>query len=439
VKLPDLLATKPGRLFAFFSLYLTEGIPLGFTATAIATQMRRQGLGPTEIGAFVGTLYLPWAFKWVMGPFVDVLSTDRFGRRRLWIVLTQIMMTVMLLAAMPINFTAELRFFTIVIFGLNFFAATQDVAIDALACNVLNEKERGLANGLMFGGAYLGQAVGGAGVLFLIPHTGLSATFVFVAAVVMSVTLFVVLPMREPKGPPRVQAEGSALAVVGRELFQFGRDALRAFTGSRAAWVGVIFALLPGGAYALSLSLQSNLAVEFGLNDQKVAQLALASTVISAVCCVVGGWLSDRFGRRRMLTLFYIGTAIPGLCLAWIMFREGWIMPVDPQWRDRPVPSGLLITTFWAACLVFAVFQGLHYGTRSALFMDITTPAVAATQFTAYMAMMNLVISYSATWQGYAIETWGYPMTLTIDAVAGLVCLGCLPFMVKAQASQAKA
>ncbi len=439
MKLPDLLASKPGRLFAFFALYLTEGIPLGFTATAIATQMRRQGLGPTEIGAFVGTLYLPWAFKWVMGPFVDVLSTDRFGRRRMWIVLTQIMMTVMLLAAMPINFTAELKFFTIVIFGLNFFAATQDVAIDALACNVLSEKERGLANGLMFSGAYLGQAVGGAGVLFLIPYTGLPTTFVFVVAVVLSVTLFVVLPMREPKGPPRARAEGSALAAVGRELYQFGREALQAFTGSRAAWVGVIFALLPGGAYALSLSLQSNLAVEFGLNDQKVAQLALASTVISAACCVVGGWLSDRFGRRKMLTLFYIGTAIPGLCLAWIMFREGWIMPVDPQWRDRPVPSGVLLSAFWTACLAFAVFQGLMYGTRSALFMDITTPAVAATQFTAYMAMMNLVISYSATWQGYAIEAWGYPMTLTLDAVAGLVCLVCLPFMVKPQAPQAKA
>ena len=70
-----------GRLAAFFFLYLTEGIPLGFTATAIATQMRRQGLGPAEIGAFVGSLYLPWAFKWAFGPFVDVLSSDRCGRR----------------------------------------------------------------------------------------------------------------------------------------------------------------------------------------------------------------------------------------------------------------------------------------------------------------------------------------------------------------------
>jgi len=56
MKLPNLLATKNGRLAAFFALYLTEGIPLGFTATAIATQMRRQGLGPAEIGVFVGSL-----------------------------------------------------------------------------------------------------------------------------------------------------------------------------------------------------------------------------------------------------------------------------------------------------------------------------------------------------------------------------------------------
>src|SRR5690606_26501601 len=112
---------------------------------------------------------------------------------------------------------------------------------------------------------------------------------------------------------------------------QFIRDVFRAFSSSRAAWIGLIFALLPGGAYALSLALQSNLAVELGLHDSDIAKLALASTVISAVCCVIGGWLSDRFGRRKMLALFYVGTAIPGFVLAWFMWRQGWIMPIDPQ------------------------------------------------------------------------------------------------------------
>jgi predicted MFS family arabinose efflux permease len=70
------------------------------------------------------------------------------------------------------------------------------------------------------------------------------------------------------------------------------------------------------------------------------------------------------------------------------------------------------------------------YGTRTALFMDITDPKVAATQFTAYMAMMNLCISYSATWQGWWIERHGYPSTLLADSLLGLVCLLVLPFLI---------
>ena len=61
--------------------------------------------------------------------------------------------------------------------------------------------------------------------------------------------------------------------------------------------------------------------------------------------------------------------------------------------------------------------------------MDITTPAVAATQFTAYMALMNLCISYTATWQGYVVERIGYPATLVIDSVVGLFGLLLLPLM----------
>ena len=75
------------------------------------------------------------------------------------------------------------------------------------------------------------------------------------------------------------------------------------------------------------------------------------------------------------------------------------------------------------------------YGTRSALMMDVTTPAVAATQFTAYMALQNLVISYTATWQGLSIVRWGYPTTLFIDASVGLVGIGLLPWMAQRQST----
>jgi PAT family beta-lactamase induction signal transducer AmpG len=429
MRLPNLLATRNGRLTAFFFLYLTEGIPLGFTATAIATQMRREGVGPDAIGAFVGSLYLPWAFKWAVGPFVDVLSSDRFGRRRMWIVLAQVLMVATLLAATPVSFSAQIQLFTLLILVHNVFGATQDVAIDALAVNTLSEKERGLANGLMFGGAFLGQALGGSGVLFLTPHLGFEPTFFVVAAWILSVTLLVALPMREPPGPPREPVVGSRAAAVGRELKSFLLDTWRAFTGSRAASVAVLFALLPAGAYSLGLALQSNLAVELGLTDPQVATLNLWSTVLSGSFCVLGGWLSDRFGRRLMLGLFLAGTVIPTLYLATVLNAHGWVMPVAPDAPDRPVPAPALVGTFWAMTLLAAVFQGLRYGSGTAIFMDVTTPRVAATQFTAYMALSNLAISYSATWQGLSIVRWGYPVTLLLDSAAGLVCLSVLPFL----------
>ena len=429
LRLPDLLSTRTGRLVAFFFLYVTEGIPLGFTAVAIGTQMRRQDLGPAEIGAFVGSLYLPWAFKWAMGPFVDTLSSDRFGRRRLWILLMQLGMVGTLALAMPIDFVGQLGLFTAVIFLHNAFAATMDVAIDALAVGVLPEPERGTANGFMFAGASIGQAVGGAGVLFLSEVLPFNATYLFVMAAILCVTVFIVLPLKElPRGPQPARTGGTARA-IGRELAGFAHDAWRAFTGSRPAFVGLIVALLPMGAYALSLALQSNLAVEFGFSDNAVARLNLASTIIFAFACVTGGWLSDRFGRRRMLALFIFMTTVPTAWLGWEMLQANWIMPVSVKGPGRSTPSAALVTVFWIASLAFAVAQGLYYGVRSALFMDVTTKAVAATQFTAYMAMSNLVISYTSWWQGQAITRWGYPVTLAIDAAVGLFVLALLPLM----------
>jgi PAT family beta-lactamase induction signal transducer AmpG len=429
MRFPDLLSTRRGRLAAFFLLYMTEGIPLGFTATAVATQMRRQGLGPAEIGAFVGSLYLPWAFKWAAGPIVDTLTIDRFGRRRFWILAMQLGMIATLFLAMQVDFASQLKLFTMVIFLHNVFGATQDVAIDALAVNVLPEAERGTANGFMFSGSYIGMAIGGSGVLFLTPVIGFQNTFMVVGAWIACITLFVVLPLREPAGPARLASAIPPLVRAAREIGAFVVDAGKAFTGSRAAAVGVLFAILPGGAYALGLALQSNLAVELGMNDSQVGALSLWSSVISAVFCIAGGWLSDRFGRRGTLAWTMAATGIPTIMLAWSMQQHGWLHVIAADAPNRPVPPAALLQMFWISVLVYNLFQGLYYGIRAALFMDVTTPRVAATQFTAYMALMNLAISYSATWQGWAVEHWGYPVTLTVDALVGLVCLACLPFM----------
>ncbi|MBK0391866.1 MFS transporter [Ramlibacter algicola] len=426
--MPNLLASRRGRLAAFFLLYVTEGIPLGFAATAIATQLRRQGVGPAEIGAFVGAFYLPWAFKWAFGPFVDVFRSKRFGHRRGWILLTQVVMALTLVVLVGVPLPAGLALFTGILLVHNTFAATMDVAIDSLAVNTLSEDERGLANGLMFAGAAIGQAVGGSGVLFLVPYIGFPATFFFVAGCIAAVTVFVVLPLREPvvEGVLHVaMSMRDKWRQATGEMKAFAVASFRSFVGTRGALNGVFFSLLPAGAMALGLALQSNLAVEVGMADDEVGALNLWTNVISAACMVIGGWLSDKLGRRPTLAVYLAGMSLPVLWLMWFLQQHGYDMPRAPG--GAPMPE--LIRALWISSLWYAVFQGLMYGTRSAIMMDITNPRVAATQFTAYMAMMNLAIAIAAQWQGIAVEAWGYQMTLLVDAITGPLCILLLPSM----------
>ena len=428
MKFPDLLATRNGRLAAFFLMYITEGIPLGFAAMTMVSQMRRLGVSAAEVGAFTAAIYLPWGFKWAVGPIVDVLSSDRFGRRRSWIIAMQLGMVGSLFVLQAVGLEAGLGVLTALIIVHNIFAATQDVAIDALAVGTLKEDERGMAGGLTFAGAYLGQAVGGSGALFLIKYIGFSNTYFFVAAAILAVTFFVVVPLREPV-LARAVAAGTGLKRVSGEIGQFVRQAWGAFTANRASMVGLLFAVLPAGAMALGLAFAQTLAVDLGFDDDHVASWNLWTTICSALGCVVGGWMSDRLGRRRSLAWFVFSMSPITIWMAWTMWQAGWIHPVDVAKRAGVIVPAVVVTTFWLSTLVYSFANGLMYGARAALFMDVSNPRVAATQFTAYMALLNLGISYSATWQGWSVDRYGYPLTLLADAFIGLVCLILLAAM----------
>lgn len=551
MRLPNLLASKWGRLIAFFCLYVTEGIPLGFTGTAMAVHLSKSGLSDLEVGIFTGWLYIPWAFKWVVGPVVDLVYSKRLGHRRTWILCTQIMMIGTLLSCIPIGITSEnVKLLTIIIFVHNLFCATQDVAIDALACNVLKPQERGLANGLMFAGQTLGIPLGGACVLYLtnglqflndptlledwptlkmlLPDPTILAhwpslkflyegipfgqTYWFVCGCILMVTLFVTLPMKEEAtqdvkvddarlGEVRSRLDAGLTSVglrlrprpiLGRLVFAFvwvaaafirlllpqnlrtRSNATRleigdylitagqSFFGSRIAFAGLVFALLPAGAVGLNLAIQKLLAVRLGMGDGEIADLEVVGSIVWAGSCVLGGILSDRLGHLKCLAVFLIMMSIPTVWLGLQMQNSGWNLSNEKEVvqssegeteSDAPaseaeiadsIPNGSeiseaeqtrprapqhLLNAFWYAAMVYMACQGLMYGTRTAIFMQISNPNVAATQFTAYMALMNFVTAYSAWWQGFTVMKWGYGTTLFIDAAVGLLCLAVLPFL----------
>lgn len=419
----DLLSSRLGRLTAFFLLYFTQGLPIGFCGGAVAVYLRRGALGVDEVGAFIAAVYAPWGVKWLAGPVLDLIGSQRLGHRRGWILLAQALMIAGLLAAGTLDPVADLPRFTTVFVAVSGAAALQDVAIDALAVRTLPDDERGLGNGLMFAGAWIGQAVGGSGMLYIASASGQGLTpaygvLAILVGAVWTVTLFGV---REVDPPPAIQN----LSVVARVAGTYILDTLRAMLGSGRSWATLALAYLPPGAMALGLALSATLAVELGLTDDEVATLGLLGALGGATGSVLGGWVSDRLGHRRMLAVYVVLTLIPALALASAMDAAGWVMP---QLDATDVPPAL-VQTFWVASGTYGFASGLAYGTRMALFMSACTPSVAATQFTAYMAMINLGTSTAAWWQGQAVERWGYPTTLAIDAAVGLLCLLTLPFV----------
>ncbi|MDC6166251.1 MFS transporter [Paucibacter sp. XJ19-41] len=429
----NLLASKKGRLWAFFLLYVSEGLPLGFATVAVVSQLRREGLEPAAIGAFIAALLIPWSLKWIGGPFVDAIRFRRFGHRRAWILGCQLAMVATLLALSQISFAGNLTIVTSIFFVHNIFAALQDVAIDGLAVNALPEEERGFANGLMYAGMVCGQALGGPGVLFLIGHGSFSNGFLLVAGTVLAIATFVVLPMREQ---PAAEVTGGPTPAVGMRgslaaMRDFSLHAYKALTGSQGAFACLLFCLLPAGALSLNLSLKSTLAVELGFSPTELAQLSLAGSIAAVCGTLVGGFLSHRVGKKRLIAFSTLAACIPTLWLMWQLQMHGHIMPA----MGKQVAGPALAQALWIALVAYQFLACLMIGARFAVFMDVTNPGVAATQFTIYAALNNLGLAMSASWQGKVAQAWGYPTLLAVDVAIGLLGLLVLPFVLKPSAA----
>jgi PAT family beta-lactamase induction signal transducer AmpG len=188
----------------------------------------------------------------------------------------------------------------------------------------------------------------------------------------------------------------------------------------------------PDGVIGLGMVVSTIIGRSLGMTDGDIVTLNLVCTAIWVPCCLAGGWLSDRFGRRLTLGLFAGISVLPGLWMGWQLKQAGWDHPpeaVDGVWPREDA----LIRLWWIAAMIYSVFNGLMYSVKTAFFMDIVNPKIAGTHFTALMAMNNLVITYTAIWQGSALSTNTWAWTLweifLFDTLFGLAFLAVIPFV----------
>ena len=113
-------------------LYFTQGLPYGFQIIALPVYLRAEGASLQSIG-LASALSLPWMLKFFWGPAVDRYGSQRFGRRRSWIVPLQILLMVTCLVTGFLEPSATLGVLVAMVLAMNLAASSMDVAVDGLA------------------------------------------------------------------------------------------------------------------------------------------------------------------------------------------------------------------------------------------------------------------------------------------------------------------
>ena len=376
------------RVITLSALYVAQGIPWGFITVTMVTFLAAEGANATDL-AFLLTLgTAPWSFKFVWGPVIDYLQLPEFGRRRPWILIAQTgMITLLITMLMVPNLVDNIFLLGLLFFVYNVFTALQDVSTDALAVDVLQSHEFERVNSYMFTAKSLGGVIGGAGLGTIIGTVGIRGAFLIqipILVLIMMVPLF----MRERPGEKRFPwDDGEAVEVAkgsqknDEEVRDFGTIILNIRTAFsvRSAQLGIAVSLVISLAFILVPILPLLFLQELGWSQEEFnatkGGIILLVTMLGAMA---GGELGRRFGGKSMLMYAALSASLTSL--VWGLF--------DHLWSD-----GLFMMLVWSIhTFLWAIVSICAYS----LMMRVTWAKVGGTQFTGYMAMMNLsaIIGY---------------------------------------------
>jgi PAT family beta-lactamase induction signal transducer AmpG len=421
------LATRRNwRLFTLFALYFAQGVPEGLLYVAVPAWLAANGVSAAAIGSYIAIILLPWSFKLFNGVLMDRFSFAAMGRRRPWIIAAQaVLVLAMLVLSINAPQVADLFLLSLCGFVINLAAAFQDVAIDGMAIDIVPVAERGKANGVMWGGKTLGIAGSTLVCGALIAGHGFAAAVLAPAAAIATI-LMLPLVLRERPGERLLpwtagDASDRSLEQVGRppRLLGILADLLHAMLGRRnlllAAGIFTSFA-----AYGIKTAFVPVLAVQvLGWSQQDFTRLAAGADLAGGIFGILlSGWIADRIGNSRAIIMSLL--LLAGLHGGMALLQTEWQLP----W--------LFITYFSLHALLFVLLSVSVYASA----MGHCRPLIAATQFSAYMAVLNLGTSLGSQQLGWVRAKGGDAGVLAV--AAGLCLAATLFFLISARQFLAK-
>ena len=397
-------------------LGFSAGLPLLLVLGTLSFWLREAGIDRTTIG-YLSWVGLAYAFKWAWAPLVDRLPipllTRRLGRRRSWLLCSQLAIMAGLVA---MSFNDPQVALQPVVWGalaVAFGSATQDIALDAYRIESADSDRQAALAAAYQTGYRLAMIWAGAGVLWIAARAEVAqaANYQFAAwqtaylvmAASMAVGALTVLWSPEPAHAPMP---------VARNLRDWLRSALvEPFADflRRYRWqAGLILALI--AVYRISDVVMGIMAnpfyVDMGYTKDEVAAVTKIYGVIMTLAgAFIGGALAMRLGVMRVLLLGAVLSAASNLLFALLSTRghdlQGLVLVISAD----NLASGIASAAFIA------------------YLSSLTNISYSATQYALFSSMMLLLPKFLAGYSGRYVDAFGYPNFFIATALLGIPVL----------------
>jgi len=287
------LFTSP-RIFAVMLLSFSSGLPLALTGSTLQAWYTVAGANLMTIG-ILSMVGQPYVYKFLWAPVMDRFTPLKIGRRRAWVFLTQLLLVIALCVMAFLNPKHMPWLLATVALGVAFFAASQDVAIDAYRTDVLQIDERGFGASVTNLGYRIAMLVSGALSLILAAEIGWRSTYLIMAGLMM---LGMVVTLRSPQPSEKLGVPNTFTEAVV--------EPFRDFMTQKNAMMLLVFMITYKIADVFALSLNTTFLIRgvgFSLID--VGSITKVVGLVGALLgSVIGGVMLPRLGLYRSLMVF---------------------------------------------------------------------------------------------------------------------------------------
>lgn len=364
------------RLFAVLGgLYLAQAIPSYLFVAALPPIMRELGVSRTAIGA-MSILLLPLVLKFLWAPWVDRIRPFARAHRAGWVLITQ-SLTILAILALILVGPTQVDAIIAIGFAASLLISTQDIATDGYAAKYLPAEDRAIGNAIQGGSVAFGVVIGGTLGLVLYHHIGWTGMLTTIAAISL-LPLIAAAMMREDDPVP-----GAAPAP---------RPSIRAFLKRPEARQILWIALTYRASEGLVKAMEGSYLVDAGIPLDQIGYLSgLSATTAGLAGSAIAAWMVKRQGLSFVLALL---GGLRTICFA--LFAAHALGAVVGVW---PLFGAAGFQTLIRYMEIVALYS---------LFMAVTTSDQPGTDFTILACAQLLVYLAGSMLAGKMADALGY-------------------------------